>query len=401
MIEMKNAHLPAVLAALALSFGAALACAVPVDVSIGEDCDGGFCSEGPTFAPPPPDGGDAEASISAPERTLACIGTTCPAPWVTCPTGNASLCGTNMSNDPQNCGACGVVCAEYTEGLHLGARCVDGACVFECLLSPGVFQDCNGVLDDGCEVDIHSDPRNCGSCGNACAPGVRCIKGTCGCPTGQIDCAGNCIEPRYDDLNCGTCGNACQDPPTACAPMPTNTAYGCADGKCGALKCQGGFGDCNHDLAKGCASDGCETDLTTHDDCGACGNACLPEQECTPDDEGIPRCKDTCAKIGLTECLGECLDILSDPRACGGCGVACQPGGDHQVAVCTKGLCGVECLEGFADCNGDPVDGCEVDLRMNPLHCGACGQRCDVGAGQPCIEGKCLMVECDAGVVAK
>jgi hypothetical protein len=65
------------------------------------------------------------------------------------------------------------------------------------------------------------------------------------------------------------------------------------------------------------------------------------------------------------------------------------------------GLCSRECVPGYADCNGDPADGCEVELKSNPANCGACGNQCNMGAGQPCVEGKCLMVECDAGLETK
>ena len=91
-------------------------------------------------------------------------------------------------------------------------------------------------------------------------------------------------------------------------------------------------------------------------------------------------------------------DLLNDPSNCGACGSPCKEPGKNQARTCKKGVCAYECAPGFADCNGDPSDGCEVDLSIHPAHCGACDVACDVAAGQPCIEGKCLMTECDAGV---
>ncbi|MBI5516634.1 MAG: hypothetical protein HY909_22810 [Deltaproteobacteria bacterium] len=45
------------------------------------------------------------------------------------------------------------------------------------------------------------------------------------------------------------------------------------------------------------------------------------------------------------------------------------------------------CEEGFGDCNGDPADGCEAELRRDRAHCGACGVACPAGA--PCADGAC------------
>ena len=375
------------------------------EVSIGSDCASGFCGSdsGPTFTPPPAaDSGEAgDATPLAP--VLACVGTTCPAPYASCSRTPSFLCESNLQNDPDNCGACGNSCGRF-DGINMGSRCVKGACAFECLIkqspdgSSNDFRNCNGLIDDGCEVNVTADPANCGSCGNACAAGQHCNNGKCGCAGGKTDCNGRCVDTRTDDSHCGTCGNYCEYmPPTGCNPARPNTYYGCGLSACGKLKCSGGFGDCNLDLNKGCLSDGCESDLN-HDvnNCGACGVKCGPQQECRDDGFG-PQCLDTCAKANQTQCSSGCRDLVSDRFNCGACGNTCPNPRAHQVAGCSKGFCKVECIPGFADCNGDPSDGCEVDLSVHPANCGACGHACNFGAGQPCIEGKCLMVECDAG----
>jgi hypothetical protein len=184
--------------------------------------------------------------------------------------------------------------------------------------------------------------------------------------------------------------------------MPSNTKYGCASSECGHLKCTGGYADCNGDLLQnGCASDGCETDITDRDNCGGCGIQCLPDQDCKIDDKGRPQCRDTCAKLAMTDCFGTCRDLLNDKDACGVCTNNCVYNIPHMTSSCHKGMCVQECMPGWADCNGDFTDGCEVDVTSHAANCGACGVQCDLRAGQPCIDGKCLMVECDAGVVAK
>jgi len=289
---------------------------------------------------------------------------------------------------------------------------VDGKCVFACATGRAdggvqTFRDCNGSLDDGCETDILTDAKHCGLCGHACDPGEHCISGHCGCFSPLSDCGGLCVDTRSSDSNCGACGNVCQKPAVGCNPMPPFTAYGCLESQCGQLKCRSGAGDCNDDLDEGCASDGCETPLNTNENCGACGHACGPGQECRFV-QGAMKCEDTCQKLGLVECgatdetPGVCSDLVTDKFNCGLCGVRCEENASlHTEGACKHGLCVTACAPGFADCNGDATDGCEVDLNSQPASCGACGNRCDLDAGQPCIEGKCLMVECDAGVVTK
>lgn len=360
------------------------------------------------FAPPPSaDGGDATA-LEAPDVPL-CMSTECPAPYATCAKTASFLCATNLRNDKENCGACGVSCTALARGLNMGARCVEGACVFECIVAGDPFYDCNGIIDDGCETNVGKDDENCGGCGIKCAPGVRCISGQCGCPSGLVDCGGDCVDTRFDDMNCGACHNECPPfPDDGCDPIPAESFYGCGDRACGALKCHYGFGDCNRDLGLGCASDGCETNLRTNPEhCGACGVKCSPGQVCRDQGNG-PECSDACGALGLGECpyplagrdATACIDFRNDPKNCGACGIVC-PAGVNQVATCEKGVCGRVCEPGFADCNGDPIDGCEVDLGSHPANCGACGNACDFAEGQPCVNGQCLVAPCDGGVVTK
>jgi hypothetical protein len=64
---------------------------------------------------------------------------------------------------------------------------------------------------------------------------------------------------------------------------------------------------------------------------------------------------------------------------------------------CEGGACVVDaCVEGFADCNGERSDGCEVDTRSDVEHCGACGDRC--GAGGTCEASVCdRVIDVSAG----
>lgn len=366
---------------------------------------GGGTNDGgaPRFVEPDAgDGANGEGSVEAPEVPL-CVSTECPEPYASCSDKPSFLCTTNLKTDPQNCGACGVSCTGFLSGLNMAARCVNGKCAFECLKlgATGTFRDCNGVLDDGCETDVAWDEANCGSCGHACAPGVRCVDGKCGCPAGKVDCNEACIDVRFDPDNCNACGNVCEDPVDACEEMPPNTVYSCVEGECGKLACTARKGDCNHDLNLGCASDGCETDLSKDtSNCGGCGVVCAPGQECRSDGNG-PECLEPCATAGMAQCSLGCRDLRTDLQSCGSCGNSCPRPRPNQISSCKKGVCATDCMPGFADCNQDPADGCEVDLSSHPANCGACGNECNFADGQPCIEGKCLMGPCDAGVVTR
>ena len=77
------------------------------------------------------------------------------------------------------------------------------------------------------------------------------------------------------------------------------------------------------------------------------------------------------------------LDTLTD---CGGCGVACAVAGG--TASCASGVCEVAMCYRFAgDCNMDPTDGCETDLRADDMACGDCATSC--GPGETCMNGRC------------
>lgn len=62
-------------------------------------------------------------------------------------------------------------------------------------------------------------------------------------------------------------------------------------------------------------------------------------------------------------------------------------GDDRPVAInaeCNSEAC--LCHEGFGNCDENPRNGCETDLRLNPEHCGGCGHDC---LGGSCSAGSC------------
>src|SRR5204862_4477097 len=110
----------------------------------------------------------------------------------------------------------------------------------------------------------------------------------------------------------GTCGSACSS---------VNGTASCVSGSC-RIACNGGFADCDNDLATGCES-----------------------------------------------------ALATDAANCGACGTPCMVA--HATPACAGGGCRVgQCDVGWGDCNADPTDGCETDLGVTLAACGACGPAC-------------------------
>lgn len=99
----------------------------------------------------------------------------------------------------------------------------------------------------------------------------------------------------------------------------------------------------------------------------------------------------------FADCDGDptngCEGALStSTENCGACGVKCQPA-NHASPLCSEGACIRVCEAGFADCNGDAADGCEVDVTSDVAHCGDCGRSCK----NACVKGACDLITLASG----
>jgi len=80
-----------------------------------------------------------------------------------------------LDDDPQNCGGCDHICPGVS-APNFSATCTHGVCEGACTTG---FADCDSLAENGCEVDLRIDNRNCGACGKACLPAQVCSEGQC------------------------------------------------------------------------------------------------------------------------------------------------------------------------------------------------------------------------------
>ncbi len=115
-----------------------------------------------------------------------------------CPIGSNGCDGVclDISSNVRNCGGCGQEC-------KAGETCNDGVCQVSC---PGGQVPCGGLC-----YELSNDLQHCGRCDIACKAGEVCGNGQCtaNCPTNQSNCTGSCADLQTDAKHCGKCGTSC------------------------------------------------------------------------------------------------------------------------------------------------------------------------------------------------
>lgn len=314
----------------------------------------------------------------------------CSGGWGDCNGAYGDGCETPL-NTLANCGGCGSACVP-PNGI---GTCDAGSCVIA-LCGEG-YDDCDGIVANGCEVNSDTNVNHCGGCGvvcpsNSCPP--KCSDGVCGCSScvasGTADCDGDpgngCEVTTLDDVNnCGGCNVVCTAPFGAPA---------CVSGACAIASCDANRGDCN-----GVALDGCETSLATPLNCGVCGVPCV-----------LPNAQESCATgtCVVTSCdagWGNCdglvfngceVNFATDPQHCGTCNLGCSV--PHATAACSSGACVIgTCETGWSNCDTSQVNGCETNTGTDAVNCGSCGFICGSANGTASCSGGQCAIACNDG----
>ncbi len=321
-----------------------------------------------------------------------------PAPGDVLPPGHCSSSADCAGSSAPACNTMTMRCVACTTAMDTcpAAQHCDPAsnsCIAGCRSDEGCAGGDGGAGRSRCDTMTHScvectETAQCGA-GRLCVGSV-CVAGcnaTAPCPSGQACCTGACVDTATNLANCGACDQRC---------TTANATPACTNGACAIDQCMAPYANCDM-----MATNGCEVDTaTTLAHCGRCGNACATRPRtvtaCT-----AGACTYVC-EAGFADCNNNPADgcevnLNSDAAHCGTCTTACNPPGG--VGACAMGRCTVaSCTTGFADCNMNPADGREIDTRTSATHCGMCGRACMVGANAVpnCVAGACRTT-CAAG----
>ena len=240
----------------------------------------------------------------------------------------------NLTNDENNCGACGRVC----DFFQATATCTLSTCMFnpatDCM--PG-YSDANNTQADGCEYQ--------------CTPTNGGVEA---CDVRDNDCDGRVDETfnlTNDTNNCGRCGLVCQF---------SHATASCAASLCTynpATDCQAGFVDIN-----AMRIDGCEYACTATgvEMCDGADNDCDGVADDNPVGTGV-----ACAST--TPPTGAC--VANGTRVCAGGTLICS-GATEAIAE--------TCDNADQDCDGTIDDGVSQSCYTGPVGTSGVG-RCVPG----------------------
>jgi len=322
-----------------------------------------------------------------------------------CSVPNFGIASDDAGAAPSHC--TDLILDEGETGLDCGGTCpacpAGGTCVSnnDCLggqCTNGICQDasCTDGVQSGTETDVDCGGAACAPCASGlhCGANRDCTSGVCA--------SGACAQPSCTDKTQNgdetdtDCGGSCQ----TCLPgqrckLPTDCAGGnCTSGTC-SLTCLDGKGNCDGD-----ASNGCETNLkTSADHCGACDTPCnLPHASalCNGGKCAVDKCTAPYADCDGDPSNGCEVNTSTDAANCSTCGTVCAT--INGTPSCADAKCQIACNDGYSDCDGEPANGCETQTGKDVTNCGKCGNVCDKTNGVPkCTSGVCGVSNCNVG----
>ena len=276
---------------------------------------------------------------------------------------SGAVCSTNPDDCPAGSYCTGLVCVP---GCKSDSDCPKsdaglGACdkTTHTCQDCAVNSDCGSAAGAACCnkhcVNTKSDPLNCNGCGVACSGAeTQC-------------CNGACSNPNADPNNCGGCG-------TVCNTLNASSAS-CGGGMC-SWTCNAGFAHCT------AGNTGCDTNLGGSGK-KLCGAVCVASASCcTSSDCTTPPAPIACYASGVCSGVGGTCSyaVKAGSKVCGA--TCCNAINGTCTATCT-----LTCNSGYADCDGDPSNGCETNLAGAGKK--LCGSVC-IAIGTCCSNADCM-----------
>lgn len=254
-----------------------------------------------------------------------------------------------------------------------GLTCRQGRCRLpECRKGGGVAGE-GGNCCFGRLVNLKTDPKHCGRCGNHCGSDP-CIGGQCvsACAAGTSYCGGGCVDILRDRNHCGGCTTRC------------GTDQYCEEGRCRAYRRRGescrSAGQCRYDVER-----------APYADPDTFSGAIFCRERTGGLIRGVVACEDP--PEGPICCVGEGAVCRSDCDCCGqarclgdaGCGLMINDGVPCPSVCPANGPCDLcqsqACVNGFCSAPRNPT------CRKYGETCIASLNNCC--SGVPCSGGLC------------
>lgn len=114
---------------------------------------------------------------------------------------SGTVCGdscVDTTNSVTHCGGCDMACG--TTNVET-VTCEASECAVQACLAG--FGDCDGDGRNGCEASLDDDPNSCGACGVVCGAGTLCVAGVCDpVDQGSGSLANSCVVRRSGEVWC-------------------------------------------------------------------------------------------------------------------------------------------------------------------------------------------------------
>ena len=332
-----------------------------------------------------------------------------------------------VADSVEACGDSEINCADYFRELGNPAQ-VDGVELYACVMQDIVVEITevpeNGDPENGEDPDGRCDPADIDDPESGCAPADGDDEPGDGEPgDGEPgDDEPGDDEPGDDEritIQVATCvvskckngyhwnreNDGCEPNSTAACGSFNNNCYALAgwidykdnkcttDFQCKAEVCDSGYHVYN-ELNEFDINIPCEPN--TKDNCGRHGERCNADQVCDRSNEGrSAKCSDKCTVVGTTNCNSLCVDIKNNPLHCGACNNVCNLS-NSVSSTCADSKCiATGCKSGYHLYNG----ACEAHSNE---HCGVHGTACNAGVRAngntfSCSSGICVATSCNSG----